>query len=63
MRTLYNDVGVKIYAVKEVRQDTDADLDYTFTVAKTLGATHVTLELPSGPDADERVQEDWATGR
>jgi len=62
LRTLYNNAGVTIYAVKEVHQDTDADLDYTFNVAKTLGATHVTLELPTGPDADKEFKRlgDWA---
>jgi sugar phosphate isomerase/epimerase len=52
LRKLYNDAGVTIYAVKDVRQGTDEDLEYTFTVAKTLGANHVTLELPgAGPNA------------
>ena len=37
LRKLYNDAGVSIYAVKDVRQDTDEDLDYTFTVAKNVG--------------------------
>jgi sugar phosphate isomerase/epimerase len=62
LRKLYNDAGVSIYAVKDVRQETDEDLDYTFTVAKTLGATHVTLELPNGPNAHATFQRmgDWA---
>ena len=62
LRTLYNNAGVTIYAVKEVHQDTDEDLDYTFTVAKTLGATHVTLELPTGPNAPQEMKRlgDWA---
>jgi sugar phosphate isomerase/epimerase len=62
LRKLYNDAGVSIYAVKDVRQDTDEDLDYTFTVARTLGASHVTLELPSGPNAHATFQRmgDWA---
>ena len=62
LRKLYNDAGVSIYAVKDVHQDTDADLDYTFTVAKTLGASHVTLELPTGPDAAKELKRlgDWA---
>ncbi len=52
LRKMYNDAGVSIYAVKDVRQGTDEDLEYTFTVAKTLGANHVTLELPGpGPNA------------
>jgi sugar phosphate isomerase/epimerase len=62
LRKLYNDAGVSIYAVKDVRQETDEDLDYTFTVARTLGATHVTLELPNGPNAHATFQRmgDWA---
>lgn len=62
LRKLYNDAGVSIYAVKDVRQETDEDLDYTFTVARTLGASHVTLELPSGPNAHAVFQRmgDWA---
>ena len=51
LRKLYNDAGVSIYAVKDVRQQSDEDLDYTFTVAKALGANHVTLELPTGANA------------
>lgn len=62
LRKLYNDAGVSIYAVKDVRQETDEDLDYTFTVAKTLGASHVTLELPNGPNAQATFQRmgEWA---
>jgi sugar phosphate isomerase/epimerase len=62
LRKLYNDAGVSIYAVKDVRQDTDEDLEYTFTVARTLGASHVTLELPNGPNAHATFQRmgDWA---
>ena len=62
LRKMYNDAGVSIYAVKDVRQDTDDDLDYTFTVARTLGASHVTLELPNGPNAHATFQRmgDWA---
>ena len=62
LRTLYNNAGVSIYAVKEVHQDTDEDLDYTFNVAKTLGASHVTLELPTGPTAVAQFKRlgDWA---
>jgi sugar phosphate isomerase/epimerase len=62
LRTMFNDAGVTIYAVKDVHQATDDDLDYTFNVAKMLGATHVTLELPTGPDADKELKRlgDWA---
>jgi sugar phosphate isomerase/epimerase len=62
LRTMYNNAGVTIYAVKDVHQATDEDLDYTFNVAKTLGASHVTLELPTGPDAAKEMKRlgDWA---
>jgi sugar phosphate isomerase/epimerase len=62
LNKLYNDAGVSIYAVKDVHQETDEDLEYTFTVAKTLGATHVTLELPTGPNANATLKRmgDWA---
>ena len=62
LRKMYNDAGVSIYAVKDVRDGTDEDLDYTFTVAKTLGANHVTLELPAGPTAVQTLKRmgDWA---
>jgi sugar phosphate isomerase/epimerase len=56
LRKMYNDAGVSIYAVKDVRQQTDEDLDYTFTVAKTLGASHVTLELPTNENASATLK-------
>jgi sugar phosphate isomerase/epimerase len=61
LRKMYNDAGVSIYAVKDVRQDTDEDLEYTFAVAEALGANHVTLELPSGPTAGATLKRlgDW----
>jgi sugar phosphate isomerase/epimerase len=47
LKKLYNDAGVSIYAVKTINaNDTDEELEYVFTVAQTLGATHVTMELP-----------------
>ena len=56
LRRMYNDAGVSIYAVKDVRQGSDEELEYTFAVAEALGASHVTLELPSGPTAGARFQ-------
>jgi sugar phosphate isomerase/epimerase len=57
LRKMYNDAGVSIYAYKsdgmqKNMQTTDGELDYLFKVAKTLGATHTTMELPAGPDAE-----------
>jgi sugar phosphate isomerase/epimerase len=61
LRKMYNDAGVSIYAVKDVRQGSDEDLEYTFAVAEALGANHVTLELPSGPNAAATLKRlgDW----
>jgi sugar phosphate isomerase/epimerase len=62
LRKLYNDADMGIYAVKDVRQDTDEDLDYTFTVARTLEASYVTLELPTTANASATFKRmgDWA---
>jgi sugar phosphate isomerase/epimerase len=61
LRKMYNDAGVTIYAVKDVRQGSDEELEYTFAVAQALGANHVTLELPSGPTAMATLKRlgDW----
>ncbi|ODS52092.1 MAG: hypothetical protein ABS36_18220 [Acidobacteria bacterium SCN 69-37] len=61
LRKMYNDAGVNIYAVKDIHQETDADLEYTFAVAEALGASHVTIELPSGPTAGATLKRlgDW----
>lgn len=61
LRKMYNDAGVRIYAVKDVRMATDEDLEFTFAVAEALGADHVTLELPGGPDAGATLKRlgDW----
>jgi sugar phosphate isomerase/epimerase len=61
LRKMYNDAGVSIYAVKDVRQETDEELEYTFAVAEALGANHITLELPSGPTAGATLKRlgDW----
>ncbi len=61
-RKMYNDAGVTIYAVKDMRTGTDEELDYTFKVAQTLGATHVTTELMTN-DSDGPAMKrlgDWA---
>jgi sugar phosphate isomerase/epimerase len=61
LRKLYNDAGVSVYAVKDVRSGTDEDLEYTFAVAEALGANHVTLELPGGSNAAQTLKRlgDW----
>ena len=62
LRKMYNDAGVTIYAAKDLHQETDEDLDYTFQVARALGATHVTTELMTN-DSDGPAMKrlgDWA---
>jgi hypothetical protein len=65
LRKMYNDAGVRIYAVKDVRQGSDEDLKYTFAVAEALGADHVTLELPGGANAAGTLKRlgDWGLRR
>jgi sugar phosphate isomerase/epimerase len=63
LRKMYNDAGVSIYAVKNIQANgSDEDLEFAFTVARTLGANHVTLELPAGPNAGATLKRlgDWA---
>jgi sugar phosphate isomerase/epimerase len=46
LRKMYNDAGVTIYAVKILNPSmSDAEMEYVFNVAETLGCTHTTLEL------------------
>lgn len=50
LRKMYNDAGVTIYAFKPrafEKDNTDAEIAWGMQVAKTLGASHVTLEHPS----------------
>jgi len=49
LRAMYNDAGVSIYAFKlELNMDmSDEEYDYVFNVAEALGASHVTMELPT----------------
>ena len=61
LRKMYNDAGVTIYAYKsdgmqKNMQTSDEELDYLFNVASTLGATHTTMELPGGADAEAMLK-------
>ncbi len=50
LRKMYNDAGVSIYAFKPNafgKNNTDAEIDWGMKAAKTLGASHITLEHPS----------------
>lgn len=58
LRKMYNDAGVTIYAWKPNalgEKNTDAEIDYTFRSAKELGATHVTVEIPTNPAQSKRL--------
>jgi sugar phosphate isomerase/epimerase len=46
LRKMYNDAGVKIYAVKILNPAmSDPEMEYVFNVAQALGCSHTTLEL------------------
>ncbi len=49
IRKMFNDAGVNIYAWKPNAlnaNNTDGEINYAFNVAKILGCSHVTVELP-----------------
>jgi sugar phosphate isomerase/epimerase len=61
LRKMYNDAGVTIYAYKtdgmqKNMQTSDEELDYMFNVAAAVGATHTTMELPAGADAEAMLK-------
>jgi sugar phosphate isomerase/epimerase len=58
-RKMYNDAGVKIYAFKlpPTLEMPDAEYDYIWNVAETLGANHITMELPTDDKLLQRVAE------
>jgi sugar phosphate isomerase/epimerase len=58
LREMYNDAGVSIYAWKPSALDaknTDEEIDYAFRVARELGASHVTVEIPKDPLQSKRL--------
>ncbi len=57
LRKLYNDAGVSIYCFKLEPQPamSDDEFEYIFTAAKTLGASHVTLELSTNAAFTQRL--------
>ena len=58
LRKMYRDAGVSIYAWKPSALDvsnTDAEIDYALRVAKELGASHVTVEIPKDPAQSKRL--------
>ncbi len=58
-RRMYEDAGVKIYAFKlpPTMEMLDAEYDYIWNVTETLGADHVTMELPTSGELLQRVAE------
>ena len=58
-RKLYNDAGVTMYAFKlpPTMGMSDQEYDYIWNVADTLGANHVTMELPTNDALLQRVAE------
>ena len=56
---MYNDAGVTINGYKQSigLNTTEEDAAFTFNVAKALGATHVTMELPTDPAVSKRAGE------
>lgn len=58
LKKMYNDAGVSIYAWKPSaleERNTDAEIDYALRVAKELGASHVTVEIPKNPAQSLRL--------
>jgi sugar phosphate isomerase/epimerase len=58
LRSMFEDAGVRIYAWKPSvfeATNTDAEVEYGFRVAKELGASHCTTELPDDPDQSLRL--------
>jgi sugar phosphate isomerase/epimerase len=63
IREIYNDLGVSIYAWKPDafgKNNTDAEINYAFNVAKVLGASACTTEHP-GDDAQTKRLGDIAS--
>jgi sugar phosphate isomerase/epimerase len=58
LKRMYKDAGVSIYAWKPSalsENNTDAEIDYALRVAKVLGASHVTVELPKDGVQSKRL--------
>jgi sugar phosphate isomerase/epimerase len=59
LRKMYAETGVDIFAFKLRLTETmsDEEYDYCFNVARTLGASHVTMELPEDANLTRRIGE------
>jgi len=58
-RKMYNDAGIRIYAFKlpPTMGMSDQEYDYIWNVGETLGANHITMELPTDDALLQRVGE------
>jgi sugar phosphate isomerase/epimerase len=56
-RKMYESAGVKVYAFKlpPTLQMSDAEYEYIWNVGQTLGANHITMELPTNDKLLQRV--------
>ena len=63
-RKMYEDAGVKIFAFKlpPTLEMSDAEYEYIWNVGETLGANHITMELPTDDKLLQRVA-DYAAKR
>jgi sugar phosphate isomerase/epimerase len=59
LRRMYEDAGVKTYAFKlpPTMSMPDSEYEYIWNVAETLGADHITMELPTDGALLQRVAE------
>lgn len=59
LKAMFAKVGVKIdvFKLPVAASMADEEVDYIFTVAKTLGANSVTMELPNEPELSKRAGE------
>lgn len=60
LRKMFKDAGITIYAFKPSAfgvNNSDAEADYGMRAAKALGATHVTLEMPSDASQTKRLSD------
>lgn len=54
---IYSDAGIRIHAFRITLTDamSDAEYDYAFTAAKTVGASSLTMELPTSGALTKRI--------
>lgn len=60
VQRMFKDAGIFIYAFKPAgfgAKNSDAELDYAFNAARTLGANHVTVEFPADKNDTRRLGE------